>query len=55
MRTAILIGASFIAEAINPEIFTGYSGGQETFVGALVLAMMIMDFVDFIRGCHGRS
>jgi len=47
MRTVIIVGAMFIADAINPEM--NISDNAIRFVGGLVIASMAMDLTDFFK------
>ena len=47
MRTAILIGAMMISDAINPEM--DISDGAIRFVAVLVVAFMVMDLTEFAK------
>lgn len=47
MRTAILIGASILAEAIRPYWTLDESVGR--FFAAVVLVCVVMDVIDFFR------
>ena len=43
MRTVTLLVGIFIAEAINPEIFSNYSENVLTFVSILLGFILVMD------------
>ena len=48
MRTAILISACIITEAINPGI--EHPENVVTFISALIAIFIFADVIDFIRG-----
>lgn len=53
MRTAILVGCDFIAQAITPNYTETYPEGVGTLIGIVVTICMAFDIVDFFRGNRG--
>jgi len=49
MRTAIICGFIILADSVNPDFSKGYNKETVTFIGILVLIMIVMDVSDFFR------